>query len=190
MEMVFGFALLVLAGAVVVLFAMFGELASRVGDPARPGRSSGTQPLEEARIGHEPAGWPAELHAIAAAEHSLLLVLSTACGSCRDVATQLDAITDRRAADSLSFLLSTSSAATGRQFVEEHGLTWMPYYIDVGGEWVRSEFGVQTSPVGLVLSGGRLRAAHVFSDLASMTAAAAQTFRQHPHEHQHEEVAT
>jgi hypothetical protein len=185
-ELVFGFALLVLAGAIVVLFAMFGELAARVDEPGGPSRWSGTRPLEEARIGHEPADWPVELRSVAAADQSLLLVLSTACGSCQEVATQLGAIPDKSAVGSLSFLLSTSSATTGQEFVEHHGLTWMPHYVDVGGAWVRNEFGVQMSPVGLVLSHGRLEAAHVFGDVAAMTAAAAQTFMQH----RHEEVAS
>ena len=55
MLVIFGIALLVVAAAVVVLFAMLGELATRIPAPGPTRRDPVVQPLEEARLGGVPA---------------------------------------------------------------------------------------------------------------------------------------
>jgi hypothetical protein len=165
MLVVFGFALLTLAAAIVVLFAMMGELSSRVPEPGAAQRDTTVRPVEDARIGHAPQVWPAGLPDPADA---VLLVLSTACGSCKDVAGQLG--TDPAHADwpEVAVVVSTAGKQTGEEFVTTHGLDRFPHYIDEGGEWTVGEFGVQLSPTALVLRSGRLASAHVFNDVTSL----------------------
>ncbi|HEX6681244.1 MAG TPA: hypothetical protein VF062_00500 [Candidatus Limnocylindrales bacterium] len=178
MEVVFGFVLLVLACAVVLLFAMFGELASRVGDGGGgsggdggdrgdgggPRAWSGLRPLEGARIGAEPR-WPSELDGVPGAERAVVLALSTSCGSCQDVAQQL---AGGREAAGFTIALACRSQEDGIGFIKEHGLGSVPHFLDETGTWLRGELGVQSSPVGLVFHKGRLASADVFGDIKSI----------------------
>jgi hypothetical protein len=161
MLVAFGFVLLVFAVAIVVLFAMLAELASRV--PSREPDTPWTRPLEEARVGRVPEAWPADF---AGKEHPVVLVLSTACQSCRAVAVQLS----EEHADwaDVALVISTSSRPLGDEFVAQYKLGRFTYYIDEGGDWVSEEFGVRTSPSALVFRDGRLATAHVFSDVATL----------------------
>jgi hypothetical protein len=61
MDVFFGFVLLVLAGAVVLLFAMLGELTARLPTLRVPYRDPSVRPLEEARLGRVPSTWPASI---------------------------------------------------------------------------------------------------------------------------------
>lgn len=167
MEVIFAFALLLLAGAIVVLFAMLGELASRVPDPGRRDRT--VLPLEGARVGHTPATWPDELSAIAATtERTVVLVLSTVCATCEDVARQLAADIGRDDVDDLALVVSCEQSPTGEEFLARHGLQRLPAYIDPGGHWAKSELGVAVSPTAVVLRGRQLAAALVFQDLTAL----------------------
>jgi hypothetical protein len=165
MLVVFGFALLVLAGAVVVLFAMLAELASRVPQPEPPW----VQPLEEARLGHVPAAYPADLADDVSEERHVLLVLSTVCQSCQAIAVQL--VEDHADWADVALVISTADRRNGEDFVARHKLGRFTYYIDEGGDWVSGEFGVQTSPTALVLRNGRLASAYAFSDVATLRSA-------------------
>jgi hypothetical protein len=165
MLVVFGFALLVLAAAIVVLFAMLGELSSRLPAPGAAQRDTRVRPVEEAKIGHVPDIWPAGLPDPL---NAVVLVLSTACGSCKDVAGQLSAGPAHADWPEMAVVVSTAGRQTGQDFVEAHGLGRFPHYIDEGGEWTFGEFGVQLSPTALVLRSGQLASAHVFNDIASL----------------------
>ncbi len=168
MLVVFGVALLVLAAAVVVLFAMLAELAARVPDRSAPYRNPAIRPLDEARVGHSPDVWPAGLpHR----ERSVLLVLSTICNACEDVARQL--VSDPGHADwaEASVVMSTGARIRGEEFVTRNRLERFPYFIDEGGEWVHGEFGVQSSPTALVFRGKRLESALEFNDVAALRVA-------------------
>jgi hypothetical protein len=176
MEIAFGVALLVLAGAVVLLFAMFGELASRVGEPEQGGRWKGTRPLEEARLGAEPSGWPAALAVVGAAPEGLLLVLSPSCGSCQEVAKQLMTEGGPGRARPFALEVSCNGIEAGRGFIEQYSLEQYPHFLDDAGEWVRTELDVQSSPVGLFFADGRLVAAHVFGDVNALSALADSVF--------------
>lgn len=71
-----------------MLFAMFGELPTRVAEAPPQARSTEIIPLENARLGHVPDIWPAELPG-EREDLPVLLVLSSACSSCADIADQL-----------------------------------------------------------------------------------------------------
>lgn len=169
MEFVLAVGLLILAAAVVLLFAMVAELASRVPD-SRAGRSTALRPLPEARVGHSAGRWPDGLAPLADRHDVLLLVLSTACGSCLDIAQQLRE-TNPAELSEIGVVVSCGTEQAGQQFVLAQGLTVFPHVVDEGGVWVSDEFGVTASPTGLFLRGGRLESALLFSDVAALRAA-------------------
>jgi len=167
MSYLFGFVALLLAGAIVVLFAMLGELSSRVGPAATVDRS--VTELSEALIGRSPDVWPDGLSVLGDAEEGLALVLSTACGSCKTVAEQLRSRPEL-ASGNLALVISTSDAAGADQFVKQFNLERIPRYVDVDGDWVTAEFGVQVSPTALMFRRGQLTAALVFADVETVRA--------------------
>jgi hypothetical protein len=169
MIIVLAVALLVLSAAIVVLFAMLGELASRLPAPGDQQRDTAVRPLEQARLGHVADSWPAVL----AARHgigqpSVLLVLSSACSSCADIAGQLTEDPGFGDWAEMAVVISTASRESGEHFVAQHGLNRFPHYIDEGGEWVSGEFGVRLSPSALVFAAGQLSAAYTFRDVAAL----------------------
>jgi hypothetical protein len=177
MEVLFAFVLLVLVGAMVLLFAMLGELASRLPESGPQVPDKRLLPVENAPIGRRPAAWPSELSAVATADHCLLLVLSTACRSCNDVAIQLRRALDRGSASDIAVVVSTAERETGQQFVDHHGLELPALFIDEDGQWVKSELDGTMSPAGLVFQVGRLKSALVFGDLETLRAATARNPR-------------
>ncbi|MGP4026830.1 hypothetical protein [Actinomadura sp. 3N407] len=179
MEIFFGAVLLILVAAVVLLFAMFGELTSRLPTEreAAAARDPEIWPLEDARLGVEPARWPAELSGLSAAGAAgaagidaahPVLVLSTACSTCKDVAQQLSEELDRGAGGDMAVVVSTAERARGERFVQQYGLHRLAHYVDEGGEWVADEFNVRMSPTALVVRGGRLESALVFQDVQGL----------------------
>ena len=167
MMYVFGFSLLVVAAATVVLFAMLGELYARTGATADERDTHRfVRPLTEARVGARPGSWPAGLSHFETAPHGVVIVLSTACGSCEDVAAQLDTGEDPAAYGELAVLLSTGDPAKADEFLARHPLGGLRPHVDHDGAWVTTEFGVRTSPTALIFQGGRLASALVFSDIA------------------------
>lgn len=168
MFILFGFILLVLAVAVVVLFAMLGELASRVPDRGAASRTRAVAPLDKARLGRAPGRWPDGLAGCADGEPSVLLVLSTACSACADVATQLAEGSSYGSGERLAVLVSCPNRDAGEEFVARHGLGRFRHHLDEGGEWVSEEFDVRQSPVALVFHGGRLMSAFQFADVAAL----------------------
>ncbi len=171
MQIFLGFVVLVLAGAVVLLFAMVGELASRIPDTSQRVRSTEVMPVEGARLGSEPASWPKELARFATAEQGVVLVLSTVCATCEDVASQLSAELDAGRFTDIGVLVSTGERTHGEDFVKRHGLDRVSCHIDELGTWVSGETGVSMSPVALVFREGRLESALSFADLSAVKAA-------------------
>lgn len=157
--------LLLLAVAVVVLFAMLGELASRV--PRSSEAAVWTAEVKDAPRGVSPAEWPQELSDVAVAEQALLVVLSTVCNSCIAVAEELGRIPPRTLGP-LGIVLSTGSSARGAEFAFRHGLNVFPVFVDDGGAWVGREFAVNSSPTALSLSHGRLMNAHSFAGAGAL----------------------
>jgi len=168
LNLVFAFTLLVFACAIVLLFAMFGELASRVPESPRIAKRVPLRPVEGARIGHQSTSWPPKLERLATEERGILLVLSTVCASCADIAHKLGA--DPRFARDLVIAISCGSKEAGDAFVTRHGLQDIDHFVDLQGEWVREQFAIMVSPSGLFFSGGRLQSAYIFQDIDSVLA--------------------
>src|SRR5574340_91912 len=154
---VLAFALLVLAGAVVLLFAMLGELTARLPYLSLGYRDPFVKPLEEARLGATPTVWPEQLEGVAdGGQASVLIVLSTSCVSCDNVAIQLQQRTRSGSMAGRAVVVSCRDARTGENFVRRHSLDQLSYYIDERGDWLETSFGVRTSPTALVLREGVL----------------------------------
>jgi len=169
MLVVLGFAVLILAVGMVVLFAMFGELSARVAQAGTRPRSTEVAPLEGARLGCVPDTWPAGL-VTAGEAPSVLLVLSSACGSCLDIAEQLRDSPVEAEWDDMGIVISTSHQETGDEFVAGNKIGRFPHHVDVGGSWVISQFDVNFSPSALVFEDGQLAAAYIFHDVAALRA--------------------
>ncbi len=171
---VFGVALLVLAAAMVVLFAMMGELASRVPGPSTTRRDATVRALDEAQLGSVPSSWPPGLEAGNGNGNgngsTVLLVLSTICATCADIATQLTENPGHADWGELGVVVSTSNQGRGNDFVARHGLGAFRHFVDTGGDWVSDQFGVRVSPTALVFTAGRLESAYVFYDVAALRA--------------------
>ncbi|QKW34624.1 hypothetical protein HUT06_11770 [Actinomadura sp. NAK00032] len=175
MEVFFGAVLLVLVAAVVLLFAMLGELSSRLPTERETAadRDPAIWPLDDARLGTEPGRWPAELAGLTGPGTDIdaartVLVLSTACSTCKDVAQQLSDELDKGAEGDMAVVVSTAERARGDRFVQQYGLHRLAHYVDEGGSWVADEFNVRMSPTALVIRGGRLESALVFQDVQAL----------------------
>lgn len=174
MLIVLSFAVLVLAIGMLVLFAMLGELSARVPQGGGSQPSTVVVPLETKRIGHSPGYWPAELSHLEQGD-GCLLVLSSSCTSCQDVAMQVMRSPGHLEWQEMAVLVSASDAKAGKEFVSRHGLGPVPHYVDERGSWVTGEFSIRQSPVALTFSGGQLMAAYSFHDVAALRAAISET---------------
>jgi hypothetical protein len=168
---VFGFGLLLVAGAAVVLFAMFGELYARVGGGDDGSGSGFVRLLRDVPVGRVPASWPADLARMATVELSVLLVLSPSCHSCQAVARELASHPDPGELTEFAILLSAADDQDAKDFVAEHNLSALPYHVDVGGTWVSTEFDVRSSPTALVFRDGRLLSGFTFTDFRALRTA-------------------
>jgi hypothetical protein len=173
-EIVLGVAVFVLAVAVVGLFAMMGELSSRVPEPEgppdrrRPVHPSTLEitpapiPIPEALLDTSPAQWPAELAVVRDAEVAHVLVFGSTCVTCGRIANgetgPLDVLPSPTAV-----VVSCPLPKDGTEFLAKHpAVTGYPHLIDVGGTWLTSNFEVGISPSVLIFERGRLRSAHTF----------------------------
>lgn len=164
---VLGVAVFVLAVAVVGLFAMMGELASRVPDPDQaPGAASGPgslEPLAEARLNVAPDDWPPELAEVRDAARAHVIVFSATCATCKQIASgetgPLDVLPQP-----MAVMVSCPRQEAGDEFLAAHPMiTDYPHVLDVRGDWLTGNFEVQTSPSVLVFTHGRLVSAHTFN---------------------------
>jgi hypothetical protein len=166
-QIVLGVAVFVLAVAVVGLFAMMGELASRVPDPDHPagaeGGSGWLQPLAEARLDAEPAVWPAELAEVRHAALAQVIVFSSSCATCGQIASGETGPLDVLPLP-LAVVVSCPRPEAGDEFLAKHPMvTGYPHVLDVRGDWLTSNLEVRISPCVLVFALGRLVSAHTFT---------------------------
>ncbi|HEX6681435.1 MAG TPA: hypothetical protein VF062_01475 [Candidatus Limnocylindrales bacterium] len=172
-EIVLGVAVFVLAIAVVGLFAMMGELSSKVSDRAAP---SGLEhavvphphPVPEAKLGVEPAEWPDELAAVRDAERAHVVVFGSTCLTCGHIASgetgPLDVL-----APPLAIVVACPGEDDGIEFVTRHPMvTAYPVVLDVGAVWLTRNFEMGTSPGVMVFANGRLESAHTFTSAAAL----------------------
>ena len=174
MLLVFGFGLLFLAAMVALLFSMCAELARRIGVA---GAGSGNVSVEDpyARPVDRPGvflrpgvSWPPSLASVTSRDSFLLVVLSTSCTSCREVARQLGEGWGDRAHDAIGVVISTPDASTGERFAADFHLGGLPYLIDEDGQWTMTSLGLSLSPVGVVISGNELRQTYVFNSVETL----------------------
>lgn len=164
MLFVLALAVLVLAIAVVILFAMLGQLAGRVPEPEQ--RVPFLKSLPEIPLGGVPGEWPPGLPG---RQECTLIVLSTICRSCADIAQQLSAEPGYADRPDVGLVIATGArAGGGEEFVERHSLQRFRYFIDEHGDWVSAQFDLRFSPAALVLRGGRLESAYSFNDVAAL----------------------
>jgi hypothetical protein len=186
----FAFALLILACAVGLLFAMCAELASRGGAgpaaEAEPPRY--VRPFGRSNVYlRETATWPTELVALRGHDDFLLLVLSTSCSTCNTIVTQLTQDDwAGRSAGRLGVVLSTHDRDLAEDYLNRNQLGPVPCYIDVDGEWSQATLGVSLSPVGLIFHHGDLDETYVFNhlDLLWTTFTEATEWKEHTHHEQ------
>lgn len=164
-QLILGVIVFALAAAVIGLFAKLGDLASQVREPTDdlPSPDTPPQPLPQAKLGAEADQWPAELADLPRQPLAHVVVFGVTCNSCHRIASgatgSLDALTPRPA-----IVISCPTAQRGADFVATYSMVAShPHAIDVGGEWLRGNFGVGTSPTILVFEYGKLRSAHTFT---------------------------
>ncbi|GAA1349545.1 hypothetical protein [Streptomyces beijiangensis] len=167
MTIVLACALLLLTAAVVVLFAMMGELATRTA-AAPAAAPAGVSPLEEYRLGAVVDEWPESLAVLGTGSRSVVLVLSTICASCAKVAGQLSEGALAGVKGSVGIAISCAEQADGDEFVLRHGLTDLPHHVDVRGAWVAGSFSVTQSPTALVFDDGVLTGGHLFTSVEEL----------------------
>jgi hypothetical protein len=175
-EVAFGVAVLMLAGAVVVLFSMFGELAARTGAQMNTSTAAPLmRPIESAPVGRSPSFFPVgPVQSVATSDFGGVIVLSTSCKTCEDVATHFPNELGRAAdavGDRIVVVVSSPNTGIGRDFAIRHGLDAVPHWIDEGGRWLRQEVGIDISPAYLLFSRGVLRSALTFSNASALSQA-------------------
>jgi hypothetical protein len=169
MTVLISLALLAFTAALVLLYAMVGELAARVPQSAHDGGDGDfVTPLADHRPGAAPRSWPAGLAALRHEERAVLLVLSPACSSCNRVARELSAMDAAEFGLPLGVVVSCVDQRAGEEFTARHGLHRLPTVVDERGRWVTGSFGVRTSPAALVISRGVAAEAYVFGGLRTV----------------------
>ncbi|MFJ8544421.1 hypothetical protein ACIRFH_20780 [Streptomyces sp. NPDC093586] len=167
MTIVLACALLLLTAAVVLLFAMMGELAART-TGAAPAASTAVSPLEEYRLGAVVDDWPEPLRALDTGSRVVVLVLSTVCATCAKVATQISEGALAGMAGTVGVAISCAERADGEEFARRNGLTDIPTYVDERGGWVAGSFSVTQSPTALVFDNGVLSEGYLFTSVADL----------------------
>jgi hypothetical protein len=159
---------LVLAVAVVVLFAMFGQLAARV--PAAADASGTAEPILSLHVGRSAGFWPVSLAPLPPpGSFGALIVLSSSCTSCVKVAGQLPTLPSQVAADLLGVVVTGPSGEAAQAFADANLTGALPLFVDGGGDWVTGEFGLQASPSYLIFEGSELRSGYVFDQLNALS---------------------
>jgi hypothetical protein len=163
MTVLISLALLAFTAALVLLYAMVGELASRVPRAEQEGgRADFVTPLTGHRPGAVPESWPVELAALQGEERAALLVLSPSCSSCNRVASELSTMDATEFGLPLGVVVSCGERQAGEEFAARHGLHRLPVLVDERGAWVTGSFGVRNSPAALVITRGVAAEAYVF----------------------------
>lgn len=158
--------LLAMTVAIVGLFAMMGELNSRVtSSPA----DDGLQAIDDANVGGAVEVWPDALGHVAEQEEATLLVFSTSCRTCTKI---LDGETGPLPSGvNISYIVVCPDATTGRTFAEKHGLggDHRPTMLDIGGDWTKETIGVAVSPSVVTVRRGVIESADIFTSSPALS---------------------
>jgi hypothetical protein len=168
-EIVLAVAVFLLTIAAVGLFAMMGELSTRVPAPDQMSEVDRTlTPFEDARIGAEAPTWPVEIAHLRDADHAVVVVVSTLCETCRRVSSGGTGPL-RIPSTAAAVVVSCPRHSRGAEFLDEFPLLrGYPHALDVEGRWLTDNFDVDISPCVLVFERGRLRSAHTFTTAAAL----------------------
>lgn len=168
-EGLLAFGLLVVSASVVILFAMFGQLAGQVvRGTGKLDEGAFLKPLPGAPIGKSPAVWPERLRSVAGSSQGVVLALSTSCHSCERIAPGLIGFANGSRKQEIAIVVACPTSQAGDAFIARHGLDKATHWVDYGGSWLRGEVGVTTSPTCLIFQDGSLHAALVFTDPAAL----------------------
>ena len=158
----------VLTVAIAFLFAMMAELAARVknGVAAAPAvdmayTASPTR-VDLSASTVQPVHWPG---GDADDDSFDVLILSTLCASCHHVAEQLRNAPPANRGVEVRIVISTSGEPLGAGFVDQYDLHEYVTYVDPGGKWCRTTFGISLSPLLIRVRNGRLGGAYTIYDL-------------------------
>jgi len=184
----FAFALLILAVAVGLLYAMCAELASRTGGVS----GAETEPVRYVRpLGRssvylrDSAAWPTALAGLRSNRDFLLVVLSTSCATCNTIGEQLsNQDWAERAEGRLGVVVSTADQEIAEEFIAKYRLNRLPCYLDVHGDWSAAALGLSVSPAGLIFHHGDLDETYVFNHIEPLwtTFTEASEWKEHPHD--------
>lgn len=164
--------LVLLTAAIIALFAMMGELASKVEafrSGSYPEMTDWADSLEGISFDGAPTWWPGPLAFLRDAPYGVVVVLSSSCRSCSYFADgelgQLESLNP-------AFVLSCPSADRGQAFLERHpNLTSQSaLFIDDGGNWSRDQLGLDVSPSAVLVVRGEPVAAFTMSSPKELAA--------------------
>ncbi len=157
--------LVLLTVAVAILFAMIGELSTRVtGSEARP-QSGPVQQLAEARIGSSASGLPTSFER----REGVILIFSTACHACQQLAPQAARFFRDYPVQLVGVLISCATAEAGGQFVERYGITGVVTHLDINGELSTGVLGVSLSPAAVAVDAANIvRSAVAFASYSAL----------------------
>lgn len=169
MSIIVAIALLVLSAAVVLLFAMLGELASRLeGSPESVDR---IHPVTAVISGTRPSHWIAPFDID---PPDFLVTFSTSCGTCTAMARQSEQLLTTLNSDHGpgrgGLVVSCPYREVGEEFVAKYGLVGdgSRVAIDEDGKWLLSEFGLDLSPSIILFDSGAVRTAYGFTSIAAL----------------------
>jgi len=171
--------MIILAVAVVALFAMMGELVTRVDSisahniSSQRGVEDWATVLEEFTAKSAPTSWPSELQSVRNLPSKLVIVVSTSCRSC---AHFLDGNLDILDGLSPALVVSCPSKDRADSFLKKHpvGNNGWPVYRDVMGQWSRDELGIDVSPSAVLFRDGEPLTAFTMTSAQSLAEAAAE----------------
>lgn len=137
------------------------ELASRIAVPSGTAETLVPVPI----VARLQRPMPASL---AAPDDSsvVILVLSTICRSCSEIAAQLaEGLAE---SSELRIVLSAPSRESALEFIAGSNLSDFRIYVDVQGAWTTGALGVAQSPMVAVVRGASVLAGYAISDVAAL----------------------
>ncbi|WP_270888279.1 hypothetical protein [Pedococcus sp. 5OH_020] len=167
--------LVLLVIAVVGLFAMMGELSSKVSASVGTESDEVLWPAENARIGRL-TDWPAEIDGVVR-EGGVVVVLSPTCGACHQILSE----TPNHLSDPLplAVVVVAGDEEAGRSFVEEYPLlARLPVHVDVAGGWLRQAVGLDSSPAVLRVEDGHVLEVFNFNRSSAVVALASASSKE------------
>lgn len=165
MTLAYGILILLLTFAIVVLFAMLGELSRRVGpqttvaEPQWRTIAHSQDPLED------PPGAVAGLLE-QGVDH--FIVLSCSCNTCHTIADQPQGIDGLGVPTAILLSCADASAASDFQRDTRIGEATVPVINDLGGKFLMRQCGINSSPSVFRFKDGRIRGAYSFGSMAGL----------------------